>query len=58
MSSPAAEFNAALLWLAIPAAIVLILCAWWAIQVHPSPVSSPGDGRVPAVTDTAGTTSP
>ncbi len=55
MSSPEREFNEALLVLAVPAAVVLILCAWWAIQVSPSPVLSPGDGGVPAVTGTAGT---
>ncbi|MGI5222994.1 hypothetical protein [Nocardia sp. CA-290969] len=45
------EFYRYLLALVVGVTAVLI----WLTYVHPSPVSSPGDGRVPAVTGTAGT---
>lgn len=48
------DFRLYLLALAVGVTAVVI----WLTHVHPSPVMSPGDGRVPAVTDTAGTTSP
>jgi len=52
------EFDIALLLVGVPMVVVVGAFIAWAVLVHPSPVSSPGDGRVPAVTDTAGTTSP
>lgn len=56
MSRRERDFDLALLLVGVPMVVVLAAFIAWAVLIHPSPVSSPGDGRsVPAVTDTAGT---
>jgi hypothetical protein len=52
--SRAARFDLA--WLAVAALVIGVLV--WALWIPSSPVSSPGDGGVPAVTGTVGTSSP
>lgn len=50
------EMRFDLAWLTVAALVIGALV--WALWIPSSPVSSPGGGGVPAVTETAGTTSP